>query len=191
MFWPIVLPIQIAFLILVGMVTFFTVYAPKFKWSRGNTFLITTLLACVAFIPSVMVILPIVNSFRFGLFHYEEYSDAYFSHIKSFRPPKARQITVDQRHGGHRAKYLISEKDLMDFLDDLWDKYGERSARSRDYMHSDSIVYEDQDDLFGDLGWPVLENAIELHSPVKSNRAGADYFYDRETGTAYHDAGYW
>ena len=106
-------------------------------------------------------------------------------------PTKARQITVDKYAQGHRARYSISESDLMGYLDGLWDKYGARSAISRDKLHGDSYVTADQLAEFSDLGWPVLENAIELHSPVQGNGAGATYYFDRKTGTAYHRAGYW
>ena len=191
MFWTIILPFNLAVLILAAMVAFFTVFAPTFKWSRRKAFAITTVLAVVAFIPSVAAIMSIVDSYRFGLFHYKAFSDVKDWRVERYLPTTAQSITVEKYAQGHRAKYSISEPDLLEFLDELWDKYGERSRMSRDDLHSDSHVTEDQHKQFGDLGWPVLENAIELHSPVKSNWAGATYYFDRDTGTAYHRAGYW
>jgi hypothetical protein len=191
MFWPLNLPFVGTVLVLVATVTFCTLFAPILKWKRLKTFGITTLFACIAFIPSVLLTMKLVDAFRFGIFHYDTFSDVNDFRIERYLPTMARQITVHKYPHGHRAKYSISEADLMEYLDGLWDKYGERSATSREELHSDSVVNWKQRDQFGYLGWPVLENALELHSPRRSNRAGASYFFDRKTGTAYQRAGYW
>lgn len=98
---------------------------------------------------------------------------------------------MNKDNGGHLARYAISEANLIKFVDDLWDRWENSSARTREELHSDSRVAAYELREFTDLGWPVLEDAIRLRSPVKSNWAGATYYFDRATGIAYHWAGYW
>ena len=52
------------------------------------------------------------------------------------------------------------------------------------------------DDRFGvglqsAAGWEPLQDAIRFYGPTKSNGAMTTFFYDRTTGTVYHDRGYW
>jgi hypothetical protein len=44
---------------------------------------------------------------------------------------------------------------------------------------------------FRGLEWPVLKNAICFGSPTEADGGGATYYFDPDSGTAYHRAGYW
>lgn len=192
MLWPIVLPFLITLGFLATIVVLLTMIAPFFHWNRGPTLAISVVLACVAFIPSCTGIMRFVDTQRFGLFEYKTYADVGDFRVERFLPPEARDITLQKRPNGHRAKYTISEADLTEYVDGLWNRYGKQSAVPRAELHEGAhVTAEAFEQEFGDLGWPPLEDAVTFHSPVEDDRGGAEYYYDRKTGTAYHRAGYW
>lgn len=192
MLWPVVLPFKITICCLVVLVAIVTAAAPALNWQRGKTFLIATILACVAFVPLCTGIMRLVDTQRFGVFHYDVITDVNDFRIERYLPTNARDITLEKHAAGHRAKYSISESELMEYLDSLWSEYGEHSAISRDELGDGTPVGASQFDYkYGDLGWPPLENAVEYHSPVQGDGGGATYYFDRDAGTAYHLAGYW
>src|SRR5262245_2312760 len=131
MLWPLIQTLQVSLLILAVGVALATTLAPKFNWKRRRAFVVATVLACLAFLPVVIATGTILDKLRFGVFQYETFAEVNDVRIERYLPPKARQITVDKFAQGHRAKYTISESDLMAFLDGLWTKYGSRSAMSR------------------------------------------------------------
>ena len=42
-----------------------------------------------------------------------------------------------------------------------------------------------------DSGWRTLENAMQYQGPIRTNGGISTYYYDRDTGYAFHDVGYW
>ena len=42
-----------------------------------------------------------------------------------------------------------------------------------------------------DSGWRTLENAVQYQGPIRTNGGISTYYYDRNTGYAFHDVGYW
>ncbi len=192
MLWPIVLPFKITFCIFAGLVAIVTIFAPAVKWKRGKTFAIASGIACIVFVPFCAGVMENIDSQRFGVFHYASFAEVKDPRVERYLPTNARNISLDKNMAGHRAKYSISEAELMEYLDRLWERQGKYSARPRDEMNQGAKVSVESVEVeYGDLGWPVLENAVELHSPVAGDGGGATYFFDRTTGTAYHHAGYW
>ena len=191
MFWPLVLPVQITFWLVTSIVLLATVFAPALKWKRAKTFGIASLIGCLAFVPSCAGIITILDSQRFGVFEYDAYSDVDDFRIERYLPTAAKNITLEKFASGHRARYSISQLELTDFLDDLWNDHGRFSAISRDELcDGESITADTFQHSFADLGWPPF-NAIEYHSPVQGDGGGATYYFDPSTGTTYHRAGYW
>ena len=41
-----------------------------------------------------------------------------------------------------------------------------------------------------DSGWRTLENAMQYQGPIRTNGGISTYYYDRDTGYAFHDVGY-
>ena len=41
-----------------------------------------------------------------------------------------------------------------------------------------------------DSGWRTLENAVQYQGPIRTNGGSSTYYYDRDTGYAFHDVGY-
>ncbi|HWL09518.1 MAG TPA: hypothetical protein VNQ76_14005 [Planctomicrobium sp.] len=202
MLWPIVLPAEITFWLLVLMVGFLTVRAPVWKWKRGRTFVVSSLFAGLLFVPSCLGIMEIVDRFRFGTFQYASFSDVNDFRVERYLPTTAREITLKKFPMGHQAKYSISESELTQYVDGLWKRFGEHSAISGEefYQSQTHIPAEYHRPLdgpsqfelkFDGLGWKEPEHLIEMHSPVENDGGGAVYFYDRQTQTAYHRGNYW
>ncbi|MCH8514460.1 MAG: hypothetical protein LAT83_22785 [Kiritimatiellae bacterium] len=169
-----------------------TLYATVCKRNFWKTFRTSFGIACLAFIPSCALIATILDTQRFGVFEYASFDATNDFRVHRYLPPSARDITVHKYASGHRAKYTIEEEALRAFLDDLWRSGGNRSAVFRDELRDGAPAAEDEvASIFEDLGWPDFGEAIRLTGPIADNGAGATYFYNQSTRTAYHDAGYW
>ena len=42
-----------------------------------------------------------------------------------------------------------------------------------------------------DSGWKTLGNVMEYQGPIRTNGGSSAYYYDRDSGYAFHDVGYW
>lgn len=192
MFWPLVLPFQITISLLIALVVLSTALAPLVKWKRGRMFGISLAFGCLAFIPSCMGILAVVDSQRFGTFQFDSALEVNDFRVARFLPEKARNISLKKFPAGHYARYSISKTDLLSYLDAVWDKYGKYSTVPRDRLHQGEPAFAQMiDHEFDGLEWPALENPIQFHSPVESDGGGATYYFDETSDTVYHRAGYW
>ncbi len=124
-------------------------------------------------------------------------------------PAEASDIHLISDRNGHMAHYRISPKAFDAFLEQVWKRYREERAakpeswldyseeeiaealkgasvgRYEPQVRSTEIIFEEV------LTWEPLEKAWSYSGPRKRSAAGANYFYDREKGIAFHDAGYW
>ncbi len=192
MLWPIVLPFKITFCIVAGFVTAAVLLSPLFKWKLGKTVLVSVFIGLLAFAPICAGIGSILDSRRFGVFHYDTYSEVQDFRIERYLPPKAREITLDKSAMGHRAKYSITFDELTEYLDALWIKSNGRSAVPRDQLNDGEKETSDRfEHRFEGLDWAMPETALHFHSPVQSDGGGADYFFDAKTNTVFQHAGYW
>lgn len=113
--------------------------------------------------------------------------------IKPWLPPQATDISLLSERGGHYARYKVEEVPFMKFLDGLWEADQGNSAHERDAMYGEGepTDRERMARRFKAAGWEPLEKAVVYHSPSKGSGAMTTYYYDRETGVAYHDRSYW
>jgi len=154
----------------------------------------TTLVWCL--VVAVIFLVPLcigVSLFWLGESNYGSVDQIWNPSVKKFMPPAATEITVRTELNGHFSRYTISEKDFHDFLNSLWDDQKDTSAHQRETMSGEGEAADQQEmELrFQSVGWEPLKNAVRYYSPSKNSGAMTTYYYDREAGTAYHDAGYW
>jgi len=122
MLWPLVLPFQITISLLMALVVLLTALAPIVKWKRGKMFGISLAFGCLAFIPSCMGIMAIIDSRRFWILKYDFAPEVNGFRVARHLPAKARNISLRKFPAGHCAKYSISKADLLSYLDALWDE---------------------------------------------------------------------
>jgi hypothetical protein len=192
MLWPIVLPFKITLCLFAAVVAAMTLSAPLLKWRRGKTFLNTVLLGLVAFIPSCAAINTVLDKHRFGVFHYATFDEVADFRVERYLPPTSNDITIEKTASGFRAKFHIKESELVAYLDDLWTRYGDRSAVARsDSQNGSSANPEGFMFYFKGLDWPPLTDATLFKGPVADNGAGCWIWYSKSQGIAYERAGYW
>jgi len=184
MFWFVLLPFTITFVALLTLVVVAAWLAPRFNWKRGKTLGLSAVIACVAFIPSCMGIMSIVDVYRFGEFHYDSFADVNDFRAERYLPVEARDITMVKRVGRYYARYSISESQLTAYLDGLW-------KPSHPPISNDKYAADDCNRIFEEVGWPTLTNPICLISPIEDDGGGAHYFFDREAEVVYQHTGYW
>ncbi|MFT5129182.1 MAG: hypothetical protein ACI8W8_002804 [Rhodothermales bacterium] len=122
--------------------------------------------------------------------------------VEFYLPEKATDIQLFTQAAGHFARCTISEADFQAFLVKIWERYRsdhakeagwesyseEEIARAKTGSQVGKVEFRD---AVKQLGWKQLKNAVQYPGPRRRSYAGADYFYDRDAGIAYHDAGYW
>ncbi|WP_442505875.1 hypothetical protein SH528x_004688 [Novipirellula sp. SH528] len=113
--------------------------------------------------------------------------------IKPWVPPQATEISLLSERGGHFARYKVAAADLMKFLDQLWEVKNDSTAHKRETMSGEGepANQETMARFLKATGWKPLDKAMIYYSPSKANGAMTTYYYDRETGIAYHERGYW
>jgi hypothetical protein len=193
MFWPTVTPFMISIIATIIIVATLTIFAPSLKWKRKNTFSTSAIIGFIMIIPSCTGIMFIMAPFRFGIFTYQKYEEVKDFRIERYLPKESINITLDKSAGGYRARYQISEQDLLNYIDDLWDKYEHKSAiKRKDFSGDKSIMKKEYYEyMFKGLKWELPETTIKYHIPVASNGAGATYFYNPNTNIVYQRASYW
>ncbi|WP_437203353.1 hypothetical protein [Planctomicrobium sp. SH664] len=204
MLWPIVLPAQITFALLLALIAFLTARAPAWKWRRRRTLMISSLLGVLLFVPSCLGIMGIVDRFRFGTFEFATASEVKDFRIERFLPPTATAITLRKDPTGHWARYSIPESDLQAFVEGLWKRSGEHSAIPREELPSPpraspvasasdtrTLIRSEFQRKFEATGWETPSTLLEMHGPVEPDGGGVIYFYDPITQAAYHRGRYW
>lgn len=191
MLWPIVLPFLITVCIISGLIAVVTVLAPRGVWRRASVFCVASGLGVLGFVPACTCVMHVLDAKRFGVFTYATFDEVNDFRVERYLPPAAQGITLDKRAQGFRARYTINETELLSYLDELWDKYGEHSLEGRQERPTPSIVRNSHGVWYEDLGWPSLDDAIEYRSPSARNGAGFFVWYSRKERIAYQRAGYW
>ena len=176
MLWPLVLPFQITCGVLAGAVALATLFAPTIGRRRLKAFVVGSAVACLAFMPSCMGVMKVLDAQRFGEFHHDTYDQVRDSRVERYLPPAARDITLRKHAQGHWAQYKITEEGLVDYIDECWEQHG---------AHSWTPRHE-----FNEKRDPAADK-IELHSPDQADGGGASYTFDRTSGIATQQAGYW
>ena len=152
---------------------------------------------------------PEEPEFLTGMHRVQKGSEISDSRIMRYLPAEATDIRLISDRNGHMAHYRISAEAFDTFLAKVWERYRkERAAEPKrwvDYSEESIIAalkgspvgrYEPKarstEIIFDNpIVWESLENATSYEGPRRRSAAGATYYFDRETGIACHDAGYW
>jgi len=198
-------PFLITGSLLLALIIAATVFAPAIRCKRILIFPLAVILAGFVFQPIFKQAVLGWQAVAYGERHHAAAGEIRNSLIKRYLPSKATDITLLKEGAGHYALYQISEPDFHAFLAGVWDRYrtdfaAEDGPRYWMTYTEEQIAKALQGDPVGRhsfresvqaLGWPPLEDAVLYEGPRRNSYAGANYYYDRSTGRAYHDAGYW
>lgn len=187
---PFVLPFKITavLLLVLGLVS-----VVVFVW-RGNRFSsvlgVTTLVCFTLFIPSCAGIYRILEPIRYREFHYGtavEITDPYI-----LLPESATDITYHKYHWGHRARFTVTEENLVGWLSQLReDGLPFSSDEENVFVYTKPIPREYFDEYFGECEWPFVDDLMQIQGPWADNGAGFQLWHSPKTNTAYLLAGYW
>ena len=152
---------------------------------------------------------PEKPEFLTGMHRFQKGSEISDPRIMRYLPVEATDIRLISDRNGHMAHYRISAEAFDTFLAEVWERYREEcAAHPKSWVHyskeeitaarkgspvgryeprarSTEIIFDKP------IVWEPLENATRYEGPHKRSAAGATYYFDRETGIACHDAGYW
>lgn len=152
---------------------------------------------------------PEKPKFLTGIHRIQKGSEITDTRIMRYLPVEATDIRLISDRNGHTAQYRISAEAFDTFLAKVWEHYRkERAAEPKSWVNysEESITaalkgspvarYEPRvrsTEIIFDkpIVWEPLENATSYEGPRRMSAAGATYHFDRTTGIAYHDAGYW
>lgn len=152
-----------------------------------------------------VLLLVWMASGMFGEHGYRKASQIIDPMVDPYMPEGATEVRVLKELGGQYATYKISEADLKVHVAAEWERHRagfaakgrkggwleyseEEVARALEGNPIDELVFRGP---VQNLGWAPLKNPVMYSGPRKASAAGADYYYDREAGIAYHSAGYW
>ena len=152
---------------------------------------------------------PEEPEFLTGMHRFQKGSEISDPRIMLYLPAEATDIRLISDRNGHMAHYRISAEAFDKFLEKVWERYRkERAAEPKRWVDysKDSITaalkgspvgrYEPRvrsTEIIFDkpIVWEPLENATSYEGPRRRSAAGATYYFDRETGIACQNAGYW
>jgi hypothetical protein len=138
-----------------------------------------------------------IDKARFGRFDYHQFEDVKDHRVERYLPPKATYISLHKHDSGNGyvARYRISEEDLLEYIDGLWEKDGQYAYRTKEETHRQShngLSSLERYDLIlslADPGQSPIASKI-FYSPQMGNGAGATYYFIEETGEVFQTAGY-
>jgi hypothetical protein len=168
-----------------------TLLAPRFRQRRAIVLLLATLLAGLLVVPTTFGVSSIIDRYRFGHFEHETFSDVQDFRIERWLPPKATDISLFKfsNGNGYIAKYKLSEVELNEYLNELWDKFGDESATARKEGAVDAHPFWKR--KFVEVNWDLPEDLLGDESPTELDGGGATYFLDRSSSTVFQTSCYW
>lgn len=193
MFWPIVLPMQITFglMLALGVVTLYLGKRRKWQPHTLGILLSLPILLCV---PCCRATMNIVDHFRFGMFYYDDFQAIRDFRIERYMPPTAKQISVYKHFGGngYRAKFTISPEDLQSWHSEYWNQHEKYSVMDR--PDNDGAAAASPDEfhrLFVEFNWSMPKDCVRYRGPIAGNGAGYRIDYSPSENTAFLSGCYW
>lgn len=193
MLWPVVLPFQITLVLMAVLAFAIAMIGPNRGWTRLQTGVAIILFPLVAFVPSCVGIMSLVDAVRFGQFEYDSFRDVKDLGAERYLPRDATNIKMYKHSNGYYAQYSIGVAEFQAYLGELWEKSGDewavkRGERAGEEGPADPAEFGGS---FAQLGWKPLLHAMRYQSPREGDGGGATYYYDEQAGIAYQITGYW
>ena len=104
MLWPLVLPFQIIFYFLVGMLILAVIGLRVIKREWRRSFLWALGLIVLVFSLSFPYVMSEIDARRFGVFSYATFNDVQDQRVTRYLPPTAHDIIVEKQRQNFRAQ---------------------------------------------------------------------------------------
>jgi hypothetical protein len=138
------------------------------------------------------VINLVFDHYRFGVFSYPGYSSVKDGRIYMYLPIDAKDITIDKKAQGFRAKFQISKKELDQWFDDHWKKEGNDSIFNKKAIDIEAKV---NNKLFmkeyGNLKWTAPDDLVVYEGPRRPNGSGFTLWFSESKEMAFQRSNYW
>lgn len=194
MLWSLVLPFQITVALMIALFIAVLLVGERRKWKGGPKFTAAILLPPLLFIPSCVATSYLVDHFRFGMFHYDNFESIRDFRIERYMPPAAKNISVFKHYGGngYRARFTIAPADFDAWHTDYWQKYSQYSVMDRrddDGQTQSSVKQFDR--WFSELSWSMPNDSVQYQGPVGGNGAHYTIQYSPSNRLAFLNSCYW
>ena len=168
MLWPLAYDVKFTVIALIAFIVLATCMAPRRHFKRKEAFVLSVFFSILLCAPVFIGVTIVLDQFRFGTRHYDEYEDISFLYTPAHHriPKEATDITIEQGHNGFEATYKIEKLALQEFVDQFWDTFGQHSIERR-------------------------ENRGPYDGPVESDYGNFTITYDESTGIARQEASIW
>lgn len=187
LFASLVLPVQITLLVM-----FMLAIGLTMPLRRVVKHPIAISLGICAFlgIPLLFLIGMVVDSFRYGEFHYDDASGLNDSYVHL--PSDSTKITLHKYASGHEMKFRIAKSSLEAWMTEITSQRNEYS----DAKPFKLDVRSENDrrkfiDLFGHHGWRCPDDAVIYRGWRSARGGGFDVWFSDLEGIAFINAGYW
>ncbi len=193
MLWPLILPFQITVALMIALLIAVLWFGARRKWRSGRKISAAVLLPLLLFVPSCVATSYVVDHYRFGMFHYDNFDSIHDFRVERYMPPAATDISVYKHpHGnGYRARFTISEADFDAWHTSFWEKYAEYAINSRDDDNRAPSSSRQFDQWFGEFNWSMPGDCVQYHSPVAGNGAHYTVQYSPDRQQAFLNSCYW
>lgn len=200
MFWSIQEPIAatLALFTTFAIIAIFVIpiFAFLFKCRWWKLVLFTVLMAVLMLPPTSATLWQQIDARRFGRFNYHRFEDIKDQRVERYLPPKATSISLfkDLEGSGYVARYQISEADLLEYVDGLWEKNGQHSASERVALGGGhGMTSEPRFNLLSSLvgQLPTETPRKQFASPDEGDGGGARYYFFPETNEVFQFSSYW
>ena len=193
MFWWLLLPMFWALVLLLIAGVLAVWLGPRLAHGRGGLpgsrwlWSVATVIAVpVLFVPAVVVVHATTGPFRFGRFVYAEAGAIGDRRIREELPPGATDLVILRRLNGYEATYAVTAEALERHLDAVW-----AAADPRRTMNERGEAFAGFRRELAGLGAYPPDRAELFIGPIEPDGGGFHLWFDRRTGRAWQDSGYW
>ena len=188
MFAPLALPIKITFVVMALLAIVLPRAIGRFL---AYPVLGSLSICCVLSIPMLVLVGSIVDSIRYGEFHYPDARQLNDGYVQL--PVDATDITLHKYASGHDLKFRTSRASLENWMDDLTRqrlKYSDATPFDLDDSHSEfnSVAFSGR---FGRYGWQYPADAVIYRGWFSGRGAGFNVWYSESHQSAFISGSYW
>ena len=183
MFAPAILPIQVAFLVLVVLAFMLPLLLRRFT---KHAVPIGCGLCLLGSLPILFGVGAIIDSIRYGEFNFENADRLNDGYVEL--PTDATNITLHKYASGHELKFSTNRQSLEKWMEDWVDRLSKFTDATPFELGGSVGRFSDR---FGQHGWKRPSDTVVYRGWRSGRGGGFDVWYSEREKTAFISAGYW